>query len=82
VITLLDQALLIGFYVSPKPPFDMNDTGVQKSFERLLAEGLVIFPGGVEVTDRGRVYCEAMRAIPLPIQQWVIPAHPTGEKHV
>ena len=35
------------------------------------------------LTERGRIYAEALKAVPLPIQIWVMPdtsANETGEK--
>lgn len=43
---------------------------------QLIAEGMLSptrCQSGFHVTERGRVYVEALQAVPLPINKWVMP---------
>lgn len=77
------RALLYCYYSPERDP----DDGWGRSMVRLLHLGLVASPTGPDgrytVTERGRVYCEAIRAVPLPVQVWEMPqADPAVDPHV
>jgi hypothetical protein len=38
--------------------------------------GLGYKPGSYRITERGRIYVEALKAMPLPVQVWQIPTPP------
>ena len=48
---------------------DMLRPATPNPEDRLLA----VRPPAYVVTERGRIYVEALQAVPLPIQKWVMP---------
>lgn len=72
MITLLDKAILIELYCIPnvarRAP---RAPGEQRSLDRLFNAGLL--NGGQEVTEKGKVLCEAIRNVLMPEQKWVMP---------
>jgi hypothetical protein len=70
--SLLSIDKLLRIYVLAEPQF--VDPNVPAD-AWLIDQGLVQRGacGVWESTERGRVYCEAIRKVPLPIHQWVMP---------
>jgi len=74
-ITLLDTAYLIRCYVQGFPNENLDEEQL-RSFDRLQNARLVKVDTDLHKlisTERGQVYCEALRQVPLPEQQWVMP---------
>lgn len=81
---LSDVRALLHCYYTPVPDPDDAAFGDawMRSMARLRQLDLVTSrtapETGYEVTERGRVYCEAIRSLPLPIHVWAMP--PEREK--
>jgi len=80
VITLLDRAALLVLYCTPAPIMDYAEAGVARSLLRLRDHELISYregelhdPNSYSITERGKVLCEALRDVPLPVSRWVIP---------
>jgi hypothetical protein len=70
-LTGLDIAWLLRMDCEPVDP----DTVCEKSIGNLERAGLIV-PGAITafaLTERGKAYVDAIRALPLPIQRWVMP---------
>lgn len=81
MITLLDKAYLIRLYIKGILNCDLGDEE-QRSIGRLQDADLARVNASkqLEVTERGRVFCEALRSLPLPEQKWVMP--PLSENEI
>lgn len=73
-ITLLDRAMLLYYYCVPAEcvPFDLNEKQYSDGVVRLIAQGFMANVAGLLTTDKGRVFCEALREVNLPEQVWVV----------
>lgn len=74
--------LILHYHISPEPyaqhePQHAKSLAVTEYRAQLLHHGLLEHwadgPDSVKVTERGKVYIEGLRAVPLPIQKWVMP---------
>jgi hypothetical protein len=73
-LPLSDIGLLLWCYWSIESFPATHHFSVNHAAGRLIDAGLLTIGGGRhEVTDRGRVYVEAIRALPLPQQRWLMP---------
>lgn len=77
---------LLHYYASNKDHGDLNRNPPiwRPTIESFLAQGLIVATSGLavvyEITDRGRIYVEALQRVPLPVQRWVMPdAEPCRE---
>jgi hypothetical protein len=71
-LTTISRLLLI-HCSSDDPSHGHHDA--KESIDRLMHAGLICYNdmGRYEVTDRGMVYINAIRNLPLPQQKWVMP---------
>lgn len=75
-LTLAAIEIAIHYYYTPVD-IDLSVKGVARSIKSLIVLGL-LEPcpndhGSYKATDRCGVYVEAIRALPLPVQKWVMP---------
>ena len=71
--TILDKALLVCLYcMSFKHlPLDLDCSTWRSSLERLRRFDLI--DDNSEVTERGKVLCEAVRGLGMPVHSWIMP---------
>lgn len=71
--TLSQVETLLRVYWSPQAGIDLlSEQSSEKHW--LLDENLICLSSeGYEVTERGRIYVEAIRDLPLPVQTWRMP---------
>jgi hypothetical protein len=79
IVTPMQMAILMRYYVERWPATDAADT------ERSATDTAHLFrlgllrsrsDGAYETTERAAVYLEAILALPLPEQRWVMPETP------
>ena len=78
-----DIQVLLHIFAHPVPFTEVfavevvQETAFARSLNNLSDEGLIEQkrdePCGYICTDRGRVYAEALRDLPLPVQEWRMP---------
>lgn len=75
MITLIDRGMLLFYYCAPPDaaPWDLNEDQYAGGVIRLIDAGLLKAGDGLEVTEAGKVFCEALREVNLPVQVWMIP---------
>lgn len=74
-ITLLDVAYLLEAFARGVPNEALNKEDLAAA-NRLQDAGLMVVDKAnnlLVATERGAVFCEAIRAVPLPVQCWVMP---------
>lgn len=70
MITPLDIALLLKIYATPTKEGQCE----QPALRRLLDAEMIWFEDHtVVVTERGKVFCQHIHALPLPVQTWGMP---------
>jgi len=70
MITLLDKTVLLQVYIQPT----VDARYYKAQVKVLLSADLVHYEGDdLRVTPRGKVLCEAIRALALPITTYVMP---------
>lgn len=79
----LERAILAHYYCSPEPYMGGSENWsipVNQAVDRFLEMGLLeakaVAGGGVKIFPNSaalQVYMEALSAVPLPVQRWVIP---------
>lgn len=73
--TPLEREILTHFHVCSAPYDTQGSSLRQDIIERFIAEGLLVRGAGGKVVGNDSalgVYMDALAAIPLPTQQWVI----------
>jgi hypothetical protein len=81
-MTLMQIELVLHYYWSPEEHLYVVQQvgGARQAVDGLMDLGLLDYRTGpsdysatYETTDKGKVYVEAVRNVPLPVQQWVMP---------
>lgn len=73
--------VLLWHYFVPVSPYPEPCGNHRRFVDNLIGEGLLEYDrerahlstDQFEVTERGRVYVEALLKTPLPVQKWVVP---------
>lgn len=74
MITPIQLKMLLHYYVSPELYTGETDAVRTANRRELIALGLLTpYSEKFTITERGKVYCEAVLAVPFPQQVWVIP---------
>lgn len=81
-LTPYEIEIVLHYYYSPEehPECAGNSPAWRSSVDMLLAEGVLQlrkepsqYGATYESTERSRVYIEALKDVPLPVQKWVMP---------
>lgn len=68
--------IMLWHYTRPRP-YEGESHGspaYNDTLGELLTAGLLLWQDGQAViTDGGKMYCEALCAVPFPVQQWAMP---------
>ena len=80
----LEIEVALHYFYSPNDHPDIDVPGYQQALANFLDNGMLVARDMAEdsqaeaskykSTDRLRVYCEALKKVPLPVKKWVIPA--------
>ncbi len=78
-----DIEVMLHYYTSPVGHPRIHASAVRDAVERFVNAGLLVHKNDTpttvndlnayEVTKGGRMYVEALCAVPIPTQQWVMP---------
>lgn len=82
MLTLSQISILLHYYYSPEEHADCqaNSRAWRSAVDGLVREELLKpnttrdGSASYQTTDRAAVYVEAIRALPLPVQSWAMPA--------
>lgn len=75
-MTLSEIRVLLWHHYSPAP-YPEDNSNIGAAYSNLISLGLLeseeLGTQKMRTTERGAVYIEALRAVPLPVQKWVMP---------
>jgi hypothetical protein len=75
-MTVNDIEVMLHYYCSPSPHPRIDAPAVQDAISQFLAAGLLEYVKKdiYEATEGGKMYVEALRKVPIPKRQWVLPS--------
>ncbi|HYK50908.1 MAG TPA: hypothetical protein VEU94_14365 [Terriglobales bacterium] len=80
--TPLEREILTHYWTSPAPFPRCHVDAVREAIERFVGLGLLSYDAAANeyrgVKDALRPYMEALDAVPLPVQRWVVPPPSTS----